>query len=168
MKAFQPKGATLAAAHPPDLQVHAFDKRLADAAAFGDLERGKARAPSHFAAAGDFRAPGTVEGHALIKPGGKQQFVHFLVAQQNGAIVIGESRGVAQRSGDGAHQPGHGDGHDQRGDQDFEQSEAVAFHSGCCGASTRGTPVMGSTRTTRWTFLRLINCSPSGGTVPPG
>jgi len=137
----------LAASHPPDLQFHALHKRPSWGASLGHLERCEARQPAHRHTTGNLRTPGTLKRHALFETAGDEQLVHFLMAQQNGAIVIGEPRGVAQGSGDGRHQPRHRNRHDERGDHYLEQRKAALLH--CGGASKRGTPVMGSTRTTR-------------------
>src|SRR5277367_2764922 len=152
MKTLQPKPAALGAVHPPNLQLHMLDERPPYASTLGYFIGCEARAPAHIASARDLGTPRSFERHAFLEAGGNQQLVHFLVAEQNGAIVIGEPSGVAQRSGDSRHQPGHCNRHDQGGDQNLEQSEpASGSHGSVSGGavSTRGTPVMGSTRTTR-------------------
>ncbi len=71
-KAVQAERAALGAIHPPDFQLHALDKRRADAAcAARNLEGRQARDPAHLAAAGHFRPPGSFERHALFESRGR-------------------------------------------------------------------------------------------------
>ena len=95
------KRSALVTVHPPDLELNALQIAASRRRPGCSISNGvmRARQPTG-RPAGHLRAPRAFERRHLRRPGGDQQFIHFLTAQQRGAVVIGEAAGASQRSGE--------------------------------------------------------------------
>ena len=75
--------------------------------------------------------------------------VHAQPRQLHRAVVVAQAGGIARGAGDAGKQAHDGDRHDGGGHQHLEQRESASSRHFVSTLSTRGKPVMGSSRTMR-------------------
>src|SRR5258708_29178290 len=162
------KAPPLPAGHPPDFHLDALQYVIARSRRRRFFRHTDLRAPTALQAARD----GRVE-QALLQPVARhvrigQQAVHAQTRQLYNAVIIAQTGGIAGGTVNTAHQAGHRDPHDGGGDDHLQQRESALACHFISTLSTRGKPVIGSSRTTRCALRRLPNWIPMAGTVAPG